>query len=608
MNPARSSIVAKEEPNRKQPDRFLMIFHFHIEPTVGLHLSALLVPALVLVLSTTNVFAQAPSPTPTPSPTPIVQRDNDQLPPGAPLPEDPPPVAPNFESPLRPMPSVERVGVSLTEQLTLTLADAIRISLENNNDIETSRNDTQIADFRLRGARGLYDPLLEAEGYYESASNPTASAIGGAVNGSVTQTRFFGSGGVSGFAPRYGGSYSARLDSSRTTTSNTNSFLNPQFPSILALSYVQPLWRGLRIDNNRRNIEISRRNIAISESQLRQQAIEVISGVERAYWDLVFALRFLQVQIDAVRQARDQLESNRRQVDRGVLAPIEIVAADAQITTLEQLVYSAQEGVTRAENVLKILMLPDRTAVEWSRPITPISPIEIETPVIGFEVSVAEALRNRPELTQLDENAKINEVDQRFFRDQTKPEINLVGSYSSQGLAGTETPAAINPMNGLSRVPLNLVGGLGTSFSNLFQQDYPTYRVGVTIGLPWGNNVAKANLGVARVEGERIRNIRAQAEQVIEAEVRNALQTVRSIEARLAAARASRISAEQLAESEQRQFRAGTTTFYLVQQRQNDLVIARSRELQAQTDLNKAVSDFNRVIGRTLVVNNIDLR
>lgn len=581
-----------------------MIFHSYIGRSVGLRLLGVMVTAVAFTFFATNAAAQ----TPTTTPTPIVQRDNDRLPPVAPLPEDPPPVAPNFESPLRPMPSVERVGVSLTEQLTLTLADAIRISLENNNDIETSRNDKQIADFRLRGARGIYDPLLAAESYYESASNPTASAIGGAVNGAVTQTRFFGSGGVTGFTPRFGGSYSARLDSSRTTTSNTNSFLNPQFPSILALAYIQPLWRGLRIDNNRRNIEISRRNIAISESQLRQQAIEVISGVERSYWDLVFSLRNLQVQIDAVRQARDQLESNRRQVDRGVLAPIEIVAADAQITTLEQSVYAAQESVTRAENVLKTLMLPDRTAAEWSRPITPVSPIEIETPAIGLEVSVAEALKNRPELTQLDENAKINEVDQRYFRDQTKPEINLVGVYSSQGLAGTETPAAINPNTGLSRVPPNLVGGLGTSFSNLFQQDYPTYRVGVTIGLPWGNNVAKANLGVARVEGERIKNIRAQAEQVIEAEVRNALQTVRSIEARLSAARASRISAEQLAESEERQFRAGTTTFYLVQQRQTELVIARSRELQSQTDLNKAVSDFNRVIGRTLAVNNIDLR
>lgn len=562
--------------------------------------------ALLAVSAAGVLFGQVtvPSPTPTPTPTPV----ENILTQPATLPGDPPPVAPNFASPLRPMPSTERVGVNNADQLSLTVDDAIKLALENNNDIDISRQDKQVEEFRLRGARGAYDPFVAAQGYYESASTPTASLIGGAVNGSVTQTRFFGSGGISGFTPRFGGSYSARLDASRTTTSNTNSTLNPQYPSILALSYTQPLWRGLRIDNNRRTIEIFKRNITISDSQLKQKAIETVSGVERAYWDLVFALRNLQVQIDSVRQAREQLESNQRQVDKGILAPIEVVAANAQITTLEQAVYAAQAEVTRSENVLKTLMLPDRTAAQWKRPITPVSPIDRQTPAIGLEVSLSEALENRPELRQLDETEAINQIDQKFFRDQTKPEINLVGSYSAQGLAGALTAASIDPNTGLSRVPVNLVGGLGNSLGNLLQQDYPTYRVGIVIGLPLGNNVAKANLGIARVAGDRIKNTRAQVEQIIEAQVRDALQALRSQEASLAAARASRISAEQLAESESRQFRAGTTTFYLVQQRQNDLTIARSRELQAQTDLNKAVSDFYRVIGTTLEVNQIDLR
>jgi outer membrane protein TolC len=558
---------------------------------------------LLFVLSAVS-FGQDPVPSPTPTATPV---ENVLTPPAA-LPDDPPPVAPNFTSPLRPMPSTVRVGVDNADQLSLTVEDAIRLALENNNDIDISRQNKQVEEFRLRGARGVYDPFIAGEGYYESASTPTASLIGGAVNGSVTQTRFFGSGGISGFTPRFGGRYSARLDASRTTTSNTNSTLNPQYPSILALSYTQPLWRNFRIDNNRRTIEISKRNITISDSQLKQKAIEIVSGVEQTYWDLVFALRNLQVQIDSVRQAREQLESNQRQVDKGILAPIEVVAASAQITTLEQAVYAAQAEVTRSENVLKTLMLPDRTAAQWKQPITPVSPIDLTTPAVGLEVSLSEALENRPELRQLDETEAINDIDQRFFRNQTKPEINLVGSYSAQGLAGALTAASINPATGLSRVPPNLVGGLGNSLGNLLQQDYPTYRVGLTIGLPLGNNVAKANLGIARVEGDRIKNTRAQAEQIIEAEVRNALQTLRSQEATLAAARASRISAEQLADSEQRQFRAGTTTFFLVQQRQNELTIARSRELQAQTDLNKAISDFYRVIGTTLEINQIDLR
>lgn len=537
------------------------------------------------------------TPTPVPLPTPFV--------PDAVLPVDPPPIAPNFEAPIRPLPSSERVGVDLANQLTMTLEDAIERALKNNNDIDASRNDVQIAEFNLRGARGVYDPLLSSENYYESATTPTASLIGGAVNGSVTQRRFFGNAGVTGFTPWYGGNYSARFDSTRQTTSNTNSFLNPQYPTVLNFTYTQPLFRNFKADNNRRQIAIARKNLSLSDAQFRQRAIEVIAQVEQAYWNLAFALRNLQVQIDAVKQARTQLESNQRQVAKGVLAPIDVVAATAQITTFEQGVYAAQEDVTRAENTLKTLLLADRTSSDWNRPITPVSPVSLDAPRIPLEAALSDAMKNRPEITQLETNMDINKINEEYFRDQTKPQIDLVGSYTSQGLAGTETAAAINPATGLSRVPPNLVGGYFNSLGNLLSLDYPTYRVGVTISLPWGNTTAKANLGRTLVEGNKIVNQRAQTEQIIESEVRNAVQALRSAEARLASATAARASAEQLLSSEQRQFAAGTTTTYLVLQRQNELLAARGRELQAQTDLNRAISEFQRATGNTLTANNV---
>lgn len=557
----------------------------------------------VSIVISAAVFAAAQDPTPSATPTPV------PLPspyvPDAVLPADPPPIAPNFQAPPRALPSSDRVGVDLANQISLTLEEAIERALNNNNDIDTSRNDVQIAEFNLRGARGVFDPVMAAESYYESATTPTASAIGGAVNGAVTQTRYFGTGGVSGFTPWYGGNYTARFDSTRQTTSNTNSFLNPQFPTVVNLTYTQPLWRNFRTDNNRRQIAISRKNLSLSDAQFRQRAIEVIAQVEQAYWNLAFVLRNLQVQIDAVKQARTQLESNQRQVDKGILAPIDVVAATAQITTFEQGVYTAQEDVTRAENTLKTLLLANRTAADWSRPITPVSPITLEPPRVGLEIALTEAIKNRPEIAQLETNAEINKINEGYFRNQTKPQIDLVGSYTSQGLAGTETAAAINPNTGLSRVPGNLVGGYFNSLGNLFALDYPTYRVGVAISLPWGNTTAKANLGRTLVEGTRIGNQRAQTEQIIEAEVRNAIQALRSAEARLASAAASRASAEQLLSSEQRQFAAGTTTTYLVLQRQNELLTARSRELQAQTDLNRAISEFQRSTGTTLTANNV---
>lgn len=547
--------------------------------------------------------AQAPSPSPTASPTPVTPLTPLPLP--VPTPDEPPPVQRQFPAPARAMPANDRVGVRVDDQLPLSLEQAIELALRNNNDIDASRNDARISDINLTGARGVYDPLLVSENYYERLTTPTASAIGGAVNGAVTQSRWLGSAGVSGFSPYAGGNYAALFNSSRTTTSNTNSFLNPQFPSSLALNYTQPLWRNRSIDSNRRAIEIAKKNINITDSQLRQQATGVINGVELAYWDLVFALRNLQVQIDTLRQAREQFESNQRQVDKGVLAPIDLVAANVQISTFEQAVYQAQESVTRAENTLKTLMLPDRNAAEWSRAITPITPITPNVPQIGVEVAISEAIKNRPELAQLQTTAEINEIDQRFFKNQTKPQIDLIGSYTAQGLAGAETPAAINPATGLSRVPPNLVGGYLTSLGNLASLDYPSYRIGVSISLPWGNRIAKANLARSQVESERIANNIAQAEQVVAAEVRNALQALRSAESRLASATDGRVSAEELYQSEQRQFRAGTSTFYLVLQRQTDLAAARARELQAQTDLNKAVAEFRRAIGTTLEANNV---
>ncbi len=515
--------------------------------------------------------------------------------------QTPTPVQPTFTTPAKPMPDASRVGVNTDEGLSLTLDQAIEMALKNNNDIDASRNDAQIADFGLKGARGIYDPLINSETYYESRSTPTASTIGGAVNGSVTQRQFFNNVGLSGFVPRFGGSYDAIFTSSRTNTTNRNATLNPQFPTSLVLSYTQPLWRGRRFDNNRRQIEIAKKNITISDSQLRLKAITVVSAVEQAYWELAFALRILQVETDTLKQAKEQLESNKRLVDKGVLAPIEIVASNSQISGFEQAAYIAQDAVTRAENTLKTLILAERTDAVWSRPLTPVTPVTLAVPQIGLVVATTEALKNRPEIEQLETSAEINRIDERYYRDQTKPQIDLVGSYTSSGLAGTPN---LNSSGG-ANVPPNLQGGYFGSLSNLLQQDYPTYRAGVQISLPWGNRVAKANLGRTLVEANRLANDRAQTEQIIEAEVRNALQALRSSEARLASATAARISAEELYASEQRQFRGGTTTFYLVLQRQTDLTSARGRELQARTALNKAISEFQRSIGATLTVNNV---
>ncbi|HMM80314.1 MAG TPA: TolC family protein [Pyrinomonadaceae bacterium] len=524
-----------------------------------------------------------------------------------PTPADKPPVQPTFSVPLRPLPDATRIGVAAGTELSLTLDEAIEMALKNNNDIGVSRAGTKTSNLDLLGVKGAYDPLLASTNFYESVSVPTASAIGGAVNGSVTTTRASNNISIDGLVPFGGASYSAIFNSSRNTSSNTNSFLNPQFPSSLSFSYTQPLRRNRSIDPARRNILIAKKNIEISETQLQTEAMNVVNTVEQAYWDLVYALRSIEVQTDTLKQARAQLESNSRMVEKGVLAPIEIVAARAQIATFEQNVYDAQEAATRAENTLKTLILAERSAPEWDRPITPVTPAAVPVPQIGLEVAKIEAFRKRPEIAEFQLRQDQNLIDQRFYKNQKKLQIDLVGTYTSQGLGGTETPAAINPITGLSRVPPNLVGGYFTSLRNLFGQEYPTYRASLVFSFPIGNRAAKANYGKALVAADSLEKQRAAREQSVEAEVRNALQSLRSTEARLNAATAAREAAEELYNSEDRLFRGGTSTFYLVSQRLQDLVVARGRELAARTDLNKAIAGFNRAMGTILEVHNVKL-
>lgn len=548
------------------------------------------------------------------------------------LPNRLPMIAPDYVAPEKDLPSLQRVGVDEGEALPLTLNEAIHLALENNNDIRASRIDVEMAEQDLTASRGTYDPKLFSESYFERTSIPVASFLGGSNSGSLKVNNTTTQIGLSGLAPKYGGSYQLDMSSTRYSSNNFFNSLNPAVSSKLSLTYTQPLARGLRTDNTRRQIEIAKKNLTLTDVQFRQAATAIITNIEQAYWELVNALKTLQVQVEAVKQSRAQVETNRRQVTQGVLAPIDVVEAEAQVKNFEQNVYVAQEDVTRAENALKTLMLPDRKAELWARALLPVTPVTLEAPRMSLADAINAALENRFELAELRTNADINEINQRFYRDQTKPQVDLEVSYSTNGYAGTVTdnsnplvddiatlekrvaelssiaglPSTL-PASSYSQIPATMQGGYGQSLANMLGQSNPTVRVGVKLSLPLKNRTAKAELGHSLAERRRLECVRAQTEQTIEADVRNTLQSVRSVEARLAAAAASRTAAEQQYTSEQRKFQAGMSTVYLVLQRQTDLVVARGRELQTHTDLNKAIADFERAIGNTFRYRNVAL-
>ena len=180
-------------------------------------------------------------------------------------------------------------GVDVGNAARLSLEEAIRLAMLNNNDIDSSRLDVQMADYELRAARGIYDPRLLSELFYERVTQPVASLFGGGPDGKLTQKSVAGNAQVGGFVPWAGGSYNLTFNSSRLETNNQFATLNPQFPSSFNLSFTQPLIRGLKIDENRRRIEVAKRNLSLTDAQFRQRVIDTVSRVEQSYWDLVFA-------------------------------------------------------------------------------------------------------------------------------------------------------------------------------------------------------------------------------------------------------------------------------------------------------------------------------
>jgi outer membrane protein TolC len=541
-----------------------------------------------------------------------------------------PSVAQDFATnPAGPLPELNRVGVDMSDQRPLSLREAIAMALENNKDLEVSRDNVKAAEFDLRGARGAYDPRLSSLSYYERSKTPSSSFLSGAPGG-VLQEDFTGTGRLEGLTPRYGGGYRVDLSAIRLTTNNQFAALNPQYPTALTFNYTQPLLRGLRFDATRRQIEVAKKNLSLTDAQFRQRAIETITSVQRAYWDLVFALRNLQVQQIAVRDARSQLEHNQRLVQEGVLAPIDVVAANAQVSGYEQSVYSALEDVSRAENNLKNLIAQNRQSPFWNTQIIPTDPVDVNAPPVSLPEAMNAAIANRPELKQSDLAREINELDQRLYREQTKPQVDLVGSYGVVGLAGTINTSASNPLTSsntelrarvnqlldlnhlpeltppvVQSLPDNLIGGYPQSFLNLAENRYNNFRVGVQVSLPLKNQTAQAQLGRSLVEGQRIQTQREQLEQLIQVDVRNALQSVRTAESRLRAAAIARDASEQQYSSEQRKLDAGQSTVFLVLERQTALTTARGNELRAQTDLNKSIAELQRATGNALEANHV---
>lgn len=556
---------------------------------------------------------------------------------------------PPFQAkPLPPIPSLQRLGVG-TETLPVSLNDAIKRALENNNEIEVARDDVRFAETQLRALEGIFDPVFEITPQYDKRISPQQSSLGGgAQTGTTSTTTYTWSPSVTKQFGRGGGNYFLQFANSHTNTSNSFSLLNPFYSSNLSLSFTQPLLRDRSIDNNRRQIRIQRKRVDQSDADFRQRTIDVITRVQQAYWELVFALRDQQNQLANLNLSRESLRNIEAQIAAGAKAPLERAEVLTELANRETALLTAVQQVAISENNLKILIFKEPNSPDWSMQVTPTDTPKFDTTPVNLPEALKAARDNRPELRRLRLQNDINDIDVKFFKNQTKPRIDLVGTVALTGLAGadvsgvpippgTQVPLifgdpltnanaflfsqirAIQLAQGLplAESPLvdapdvgprpnpSLIGGYGRDLRNLIGGDTRNVTVGVRIQFPFKNKTAEANLAGARIQKEQLQASTRAQEQLIEVDVRNSAQAVESARQRVLSAREARSNAEMQLEGEQRLYQVGRSTTFLLFQRENALANARASELRAETDYNKALADLQRATSTTLRANNV---
>ena len=536
---------------------------------------------------------------------------------------------------------LKRVGVNTTQTRSLSLDQAIRLALSNNNSIEIAKDDVRIAESGLRALKGAYDPTFSVSPTYNRSQ----------TNGQSATNDFRANATFNGLVKPGGGSYSFFFNNSRTenafaqaqaTSGNIGgSSSNALFFTSIGVSFTQPLLKNLQVDSNRRQIKIQRKRVAQSDADFRRQTIDTIAQVQRAYWDLVFALRDQQNRVANLNLTKENLRQVEAKIKAGSAAPLQKAEVSTELANRESDVLVASQQVSIAENALKSLLLKNAIATEWSESFVPTDKPQLDLRPVSLDNAIRDAIANRPELSRLKLEKDVNDIDIDYFKDQTKPTLDFTSTFSFNGLAQSgedsnltqffplisgnansnanaflldqiqqlrilqgQTPANV-PDVAVPPTPAFLTGGYSQSLNNMFRSDSPNYSFGVTFTFPLRNTTAKANLATAQYQKSRLEAQTRAQEQSIISEVRNAVQAVETSRQRVLTARRARENAEIQLDGENKLYEVGKSTTFLLFQRENTLTNARNAEIRAETDYNKAVADLQRVTSTTLRSNNV---
>ena len=482
----------------------------------------------------------------------------------------------------------------------LGLGDALRMALDNNLDLVSARFAPEQAEQDITLQDAVFDTAFETSLQRSESDQPATQTS--TITGSKSDQY---QAGISKNT-KYGADYTVGFQVNKNEQTGPNVVAPLSYFSGFRLTYNQPILKGFGTEPTTENLILAQNNLDISQNELEGQAETLLQTVEGAYWDVVAAREALRIARLALQRAQNLLEQNRKKVEVGTLAPIEITQAEAGVASQEEGVIVAEVQLEDAEDELRRLLAVPQSDPMWAMPIVNTDKPVFERTDVDLDAAIDTALTSRTEMHIARQVLKNSELTERVARRETRHQLDFNADYVPQG-SSLDTPFFTNP----SPPPAVIEGNqanLGESISNIFNNEQFQWTATLVYRVPIGNRTAKANYAKAKLSREKSEVDLQNQEQTIRVEVRRAVRGVESGIKRVEAAQVNVVLQKKKLEAEQKKYDNGMSTSFEVLTFQNDLADAELSEVRARLDYLKALTALERSQGTLLESHGLSIR
>jgi outer membrane protein len=446
------------------------------------------------------------------------------------------------------------------------------------------------------------DPTITAFANFQHSTSPFSNTVLTGTTAFIQDTRSY----QGQYQQNWAFGLSAQMSySSAYTKVNSQSFtLNPYTSGSLDMQLTQNLLYGFGSAVNGRNIRVQKNNLKVTDLQFKLQVVTTVSAVLNLYWDLASFVQDERAREQEVHAAQQLFEDNKKQVEIGSLAEIEVTRAESQLYAAKQDLIISQTNRAQQETVLKNAL--SRSGVATSDladvHIVPLDKIVIpdKDNIAPLDDLVAEALNRRAEIAQGRINIESNQLNLVGIKNSLKPTLQAFAELTNNALTG-EIPAGGPTAGGY------FVGGYGNLLAQIARRNFPNYSAGFSLNIPIRNRAAQSDYVTSLIEiRQNELGLRKSMNQV-RVDVQNSVIGLQQARARYDAAVKARGLAQQTLDADQKKFTLGASPVFQVVQDQRDLATAQSSEIQALANYSHARIAFDQALGTTLEVNNISL-